>query len=62
MMPPARVTSSSIACRLSPVEMTSSMMRMRLPRMSSASALSMTSFWMCMVVMLRTSTSNTPVI
>ena len=44
-----------------PVEMTSSIMSIRLPRMSSASAVSMTSFWMCMVVMLRTSTSNTPV-
>ena len=33
---------------------------MRLPRISSASAVSMTSFWMLMVVMDLTSTSNTP--
>ena len=32
-----------------------------LPFISSASAVSMTSFWMCIVVMERTSTSNTPV-
>ena len=60
MMPPAWLTSSSIARSDSPVEITSSRISIRLPRISSASCWSMTRVWTPSVVMLFTSTEKTP--
>ena len=59
MMPPASLTSSSIARSDSPVEITSSTMTMRLPWISSASVWSSTSVCTPCVVMDLTCTWNT---
>ena len=60
MMPPAWVTSCSSAARDSPVEMTSSTSKMRLPRISAASALSRYRCCSRAVLMEWTATSKTP--
>ena len=59
MLPPALFTSSSSARRDSPVEITSSTISTRLPRMYSASAPSRHRVCTWSVVMERTSETNT---
>ena len=55
-VPPATRTSSSRAWRLSPVEITSSTMRMRLPFIMAQSSLPRNRSWVRRVVMERTET------